>query len=172
MASNEFGSDVRQIKVKVEEVPDAPTDVTLDYKTSRSICIRWTPAFDGNSDILEYVITVQEDKQETEQDTFSSDMTSSSSSLSPLTLLNTTISGNQSLTTSVIRNLLPSRRYILSVHARNRVGLSPASHPLTVITDEEAPGSPPSNLRLILIDATTIKVRIRSRLTLLLTSRV
>ena len=160
MASNEFGSDVRQIKVKVEEVPDAPTDLQMEYKTSRSICIRWTPSFDGNSDIFEYVITVQEDKQESEQDNIFSGMSSSSreSSTSPLTLLNTTVSGNQSLTTSVIRNLLPSRRYILSVHARNRVGLSSPSQALTVITDEEAPGSPPTNVRLVLIDATTIKV--------------
>lgn len=169
MASNEYGSDVRQIKVRVEEVPDAPSELQVEYKTSRAICIRWTPGFDGNSDIIEYIIRIQEEIQETESGIFgfSSSPSSSSpsrdsrhhpSSSSSLTLLNTTVSGNQSLTTSVIRNLLPFRRYVLSVYARNRVGLSSSSEPLTVITDEEAPGGPPTTVRLTAVDATTIKV--------------
>lgn len=158
MASNEFGSDVRQIRVRVEEIPDAPTDLQLDYKTSRSVCIRWTPGFDGNSDILEYVVTIREEREEDpEASSFSSRRETTSSSF--LNLINTTVSGNQTATTTVIRNLLPSRRYVMSVHAKNRVGLSSASHPpLSVITDEEAPGGPPSNVRLVAIDATTIKV--------------
>ena len=172
MASNEYGSDVRQIKVRVEEVPDAPSELQVEYKTSRAICIRWTPGFDGNSDIIEYIIRIQEEIQETESGIFGFSSSPSSSSSSPsrdsrhypssssssLTLLNTTVSGNQSLTTSVIRNLLPFRRYVLSVYARNRVGLSSSSQPLTVITDEEAPGGPPTTVRLTAVDATTIKV--------------
>lgn len=168
MASNEYGSDVRQIKVRVEEVPDAPSELQVEYKTSRAICIRWTPGFDGNSDIIEYIIRIQEEIQETESGIFGFSSSPSSSpsrdsrhhpsSSSSLTLLNTTVSGNQSLTTSVIRNLLPFRRYVLSVYARNRVGLSSSSEPLTVITDEEAPGGPPTTVRLTAVDATTIKV--------------
>lgn len=60
--------------------------------------------------------------------------------------------------TMVIGNLQPYRRYVVTIQARNGVGTSDPSTPLTFVTDEEAPGGPPLNLQLTPLDASSVKV--------------
>ena len=115
----------------------------------------------GNSRILEYVVTVKLDPSHRfEQSLMSSpDLYSSSSSQGEhLLLLNVTASDNSSSESVVIRNLLPARRYLINVLARNRVGLSTQSDTLSVLTDEEAPAGPPIKIEVRALDATSAKV--------------
>lgn len=75
-----------------------------------------------------------------------------------MVLHNVTAGVNSTSESTVIRNLLPSRRYLLNVLARNRVGLSLPSETLAVITDEEAPGGPPMKAEVRALDAISVKV--------------
>ena len=74
-------------------------------------------------------------------------------------VVNTVTSSNSvQSATMVIGNLQPYRRYVVTIQARNSVGTSDPSSPVTFVTDEEAPGGPPLNLQLTPIDASSIKV--------------
>lgn len=75
-----------------------------------------------------------------------------------LILHNVTAGVNSTSESTVIRNLLPSRRYLINILARNRVGLSLPSETLTIITDEEAPGGPPMKAEARALDAISVKV--------------
>lgn len=88
----------------------------------------------------------------------SPELLSSSSKGEHLLLLNITASDNSSSETAVIRNLLPARRYLINVLARNRVGLSTPSDTVSVLTDEEAPAGPPIKIEVRALDATSAKV--------------
>lgn len=78
---------------------------------------------------------------------------SDSSGLSAITSSNSVQSGSV-----VIGNLQPYRRYVVTIQARNGVGTSDPSSPLSFVTDEEAPGGPPLNLQLTPVDASSVKV--------------
>lgn len=57
------GNDTRSAKLSVIELPFAPTNVMavrLDTATQRAVNISWTPGFDGNSPIKQYIIQKRE----------------------------------------------------------------------------------------------------------------
>lgn len=47
IASNAYGSDVRRVNLRVQEIPDPPAKVALEYKTSRSIALTWLQGYAG-----------------------------------------------------------------------------------------------------------------------------
>ena len=47
ISSNAYGTDVKRIHLRVEEIPDPPAKVALEYKTSRSIALTWQRGFTG-----------------------------------------------------------------------------------------------------------------------------
>ena len=50
IASNSYGSDVKRISVEVQETPEPPVKVTVEYKTSRSIALTWIQGYTGNGE--------------------------------------------------------------------------------------------------------------------------
>lgn len=57
------GNDTRSAKLSVIELPFAPTNVMavrLDTPTQRAVNISWTPGFNGNSPIKQYIVQKRE----------------------------------------------------------------------------------------------------------------
>ena len=162
LASNAFGNDIKQLDVRVEEIPEPPLELSVDSKSSRSISVHWRQPYTGNCPLAEYILRVRVEQVNLSDRTIVSVSGSTRDGhemMSTTTMSsehNITVNGNA--TSAVVRSLRPSTHYVLHAFARNRIGLSAASNPLTVITDEEAPGAPPSDVHLMAIDATSIKV--------------
>lgn len=55
--SNAFGEDEMNIRLIVQEAPEAPKDVRLLEVNSRSAKISWSLPFNGNNQITKYWIT-------------------------------------------------------------------------------------------------------------------
>lgn len=55
-ARNAFGQAERQIRLLVQEPPEAPEVVDVAHIGSRSIGLRWLAPFDGNSAIVKYLV--------------------------------------------------------------------------------------------------------------------
>lgn len=128
----------------MQEPPEPPGDIFVDSKSSRTVALRWEPGYDGNNPLIDFIINLKELLTQEEQD------------------MQENIGLERNVTvnhfSAVIRNLRPAYRYKVVVYARNSVGISHSSRPIEVLTDEEAPGGPPTNIRLTALDTTTIKV--------------
>lgn len=55
-ARNAFGQAERQLRLLVQEPPEAPEVVDVAHIGSRSIGLRWLAPFDGNSAIVKYLV--------------------------------------------------------------------------------------------------------------------
>lgn len=61
IASNSYGSDVKRISLEVQETPEPPVKVTVEYKTSRSIALTWIQGYTGNGeDTSNYTVIFQD----------------------------------------------------------------------------------------------------------------
>lgn len=63
MVTSPGGNETRSARLSVIELPFAPSAVRaerIDLETQRAINVSWTPGFDGNSPILNYVIQKRE----------------------------------------------------------------------------------------------------------------
>ena len=70
--------------------------------------------------------------------------------------INTTVSGIES--SALIRNLKPVSSYEVRVFAINSLGKSEGSQVIKLVTDEEAPGGPPLNVKAVAISSKSIRV--------------
>lgn len=55
--SNAYGSDVSDVRLIVQEPPDAPRDLSVMEGSSRTAKLGWSIPFNGNNQILKYWIT-------------------------------------------------------------------------------------------------------------------
>ncbi|KAK9695167.1 Immunoglobulin I-set domain [Popillia japonica] len=129
------GNDTRSAKLSVIELPFAPTNVMavrLDTATQRAVNISWTPGFDGNSPIKQYIIQKREVPE-----------------LGPIPdpLLNwitelSNVSADQRWV--LLTNLKAAAAYQFRVSAVNGVGEGDPSMPSNqVMLPQEAPSGPP-----------------------------
>ena len=93
-------------------------------KSSRVVNITWTPGFNGNSDILNYIVEISTDNQ-----TFG-EVTCQGLSSSGCVV-------SSSFTSASLEGLHPGRTYYIKVFASNKVGTSTDSSVIATITDEE-----------------------------------
>lgn len=57
------GNETRAAKLSVIELPFAPSNVKaerVDVGTQRAVNVSWTPGFDGNSPIKQYIVQKRE----------------------------------------------------------------------------------------------------------------
>ncbi|MGH0184642.1 UNVERIFIED_CONTAM: hypothetical protein FKN15_015969 [Acipenser sinensis] len=127
-AINSYGEDRGIIQLTVQEPPDPPV-VEIREVRDRSIALRWTMGFDGNSPITGYDIECK-----------------NKSDVSP------------QLNQATIIDLHPSSTYNIRMYAKNRIGKSEASNELTITTDEAAPDGPPQDVQLEPVTSQSIKV--------------
>ncbi|XP_035232056.1 Down syndrome cell adhesion molecule-like [Stegodyphus dumicola] len=138
-ASNSYGSDERNIKVLLEEVPAKPLDVKVLDVWARSASVVWSAPYAGNNAITKYKVQYWRDKH------------------GPQTLNEEEISAGQ--TTAVIQGLNPGTSYALAVVAENTIGHGEPSETIRFITSEEEPSGPPTDLNVEARGPTSILVR-------------
>lgn len=139
-AANIYGSASKIIALAVKEAPEEPKELKLISKSSRTLSLSWKSPYNGNDEIREYIIEL-------------------SNKLDDLDAKKN-ISANGNQTSVILRGLQPFQQYIITVSAKNMIGIGAASKELIVFTDEEAPAGEPTNVHLTPIDAHIIKVSI------------
>ncbi|KAL1416049.1 hypothetical protein MTO96_006520 [Rhipicephalus appendiculatus] len=63
--ANSHGKDEMFIKLTVQEAPSPPTNVHVSHLASRSVSIRWSVPFDGNSPITQYDLKIHSSRDGT-----------------------------------------------------------------------------------------------------------
>ncbi|KAJ8394703.1 hypothetical protein AAFF_G00043030 [Aldrovandia affinis] len=137
-AINSYGEDRGIIQLTVQEPPDPP-EVEIREVRDRTIALRWTMGFDGNSPITGYDI-------ECKNKSASWEIVQRTKDVSP------------QLNQATIIDLHPSSTYNIRMFAKNHIGKSEASNELTITTDEAAPDGPPQDVQLEAISSQSIKV--------------
>uniref|UniRef100_A0A8C5DD94 Cell adhesion molecule DSCAM n=1 Tax=Gouania willdenowi TaxID=441366 RepID=A0A8C5DD94_GOUWI len=137
-AINSFGEDRGIIQLTVQEPPDPP-EVEIREVRDRTIALRWTMGFDGNSPITGYDIECKN---------------KSASWLSAQVTKDVSPQLNQ----ATIIDLHPSSTYNIRMVAKNIIGNSNPSNELTITTDEAAPDGPPQDVTLEPTSPQSIKV--------------
>ncbi|GIY67328.1 hypothetical protein CDAR_254841 [Caerostris darwini] len=125
-ATNDYGSDERNIKVLIVEVPAQPSDVKLLHVWARSVNVGWSAPYSGNSAITQYRVQYWRDKHGSKK------------------LYEKEI--NATLTTAVIQGLQAGTPYAVAVVAENELGHGLSSETVPFQTIEEEPEGPPSDL--------------------------
>ncbi|XP_012414426.1 cell adhesion molecule DSCAM [Trichechus manatus latirostris] len=115
-AINSYGEDRGIIQLTVQEPPDPPEIEIKDVK-ARTITLRWTMGFDGNSPITGYDI-------ECKNKSDSWDSAQRTKDVSP------------QLNSATIIDIHPSSTYSIRMYAKNRIGKSEPSNELTITADE------------------------------------
>ncbi|KAG8187812.1 hypothetical protein JTE90_001187 [Oedothorax gibbosus] len=126
LAKNEYGSDERNVKLLVVEVPAQPMDVKVKEVWSRTASIMWSAPYSGNSPITKYIIQYWRDRG------------------GPHRLLEDTIPHSQ--TTVLLKNLQPGTPYGVTVLGENEIGQGQPSDILKFVTGEEEPSGPPTDV--------------------------
>ncbi|XP_054719282.1 hemicentin-1-like [Uloborus diversus] len=126
LAKNEYGTDERNIKLLVIEVPAKPIDVKLKEVWSRTASIMWYAPYTGNSPITKYIVQYWRDRG------------------GPHRLLEETVPNSQ--TTVLLKNLQPGTPYAVTVLGENEIGQGQPSDILKFVTGEEEPSGPPTDV--------------------------
>ncbi|GFR29678.1 contactin-2 [Trichonephila clavata] len=126
LAKNEYGSDERNVKLLVVEVPAQPLDVKVKEVWSRTTSIIWSAPYSGNSPITKYIIQYWRDRG------------------GPHRLLEDIIPSSQ--TTVLLKNLKPGTPYAVTVLGENEIGQGQPSDVLKFITGDEEPSGPPTDV--------------------------
>ncbi|KAG7266867.1 hypothetical protein CRUP_026074, partial [Coryphaenoides rupestris] len=137
-AINSYGEGRGLIQLTVQEPPDPPELEVREVK-DRSMNLRWTQRFDGNSIITSYDI---EYKNKT--DTW--ELKHSTRNISP--------TNNQ----ANIVDLHPASVYSIRMYSYNAIGKSEASKELTISTEEAQPDGPPMEVILEAVTSQSIRV--------------
>uniref|UniRef100_A0A4W5LN73 Cell adhesion molecule DSCAM n=1 Tax=Hucho hucho TaxID=62062 RepID=A0A4W5LN73_9TELE len=141
-AINSYGEDRGIIQLTVQEPPDPP-EVEIREVKDRTIALRWTMGFDGNSPITGFDI-------ECKNKSGSWETAQRTKDVSP------------QLNQATIIDLHPSSTYSIRMFAKNHIGKSEASNELTITTDEAAPDGPPQDVQLEAFSSQSIKVSWRA----------
>ncbi|XP_077051770.1 Down syndrome cell adhesion molecule a isoform X3 [Siphateles boraxobius] len=137
-AINSYGEDRGILQLTVQEPPEPPKVEIREVK-ERTIALRWTMGFDGNSPITGYDIECKNKTETWERARRTRDV-------------------SPTLNQATIIELHPSSTYNIRIFAKNHIGDSEPSNELTVTTDEADPEGPPQDVTLEAITSQSIKV--------------
>lgn len=177
--NNPAGNDSRTAYLNVVELPYAPTNLqaNLNSNQTRSVKLSWQPSFDGNSEIVKYIIQarittsfdlllLQQQQQYEQQSQHMSSMSNSQHEwfvikdnvyASVLEKIGVSRSGNSVKYWTFINELKPALSYEFKVSAINGIGEgmpSRASNNVTI--PEEVPSQAPQNLQASSINSKSI----------------
>ncbi|KAK7021096.1 hypothetical protein SK128_026418, partial [Halocaridina rubra] len=140
LASNVYGNDTKKINLIVQEVPGTPGSPRVVDSGSRIVNITWShPSHDGNSPISIYRILI----------------INSTDSWMNVGRIKTM---EVSRPFAQITGLTPAHSYLVRVVGVNSVGASPPSPQVSVSTAHEPPTDHVTNVRLIPISSTSLRV--------------
>ncbi|CAN7982350.1 unnamed protein product, partial [Ixodes hexagonus] len=124
-----------QVILFIAEPPSSPSNVHVTHLASRTVSLRWTPPFDGNSPITQYDLKVHSSRDGTS--------------------LVIPVPGSQLEMT--LDSLSPNSAYRVEVEAVNNIGTGTSSEPLFFTTDTEAPSAKPVDLKVIPLNSTSLR---------------
>jgi protein sidekick len=174
--NKEAGSDSSIAYLNVVELPYAPTAITAqlnDFNEKRSVNLTWTPTFDGNSDIVKYIIQGHVTASDViPQWSFKvaswggnvdNDWYVVKDNVEPIKSNDYSSKEQQQQQQqqqwTIIRDLKPAFSYQFRVSAVNGIGEGMPSRSSNEISlPEEVPASPPQNIQSIALDSTIIQV--------------
>uniref|UniRef100_A0A4W3HIJ6 DS cell adhesion molecule like 1 n=1 Tax=Callorhinchus milii TaxID=7868 RepID=A0A4W3HIJ6_CALMI len=137
-AINSYGEDRGLIQLTVQEPPDPP-ELEIREVKARSMNLRWTQRFDGNSLILGFDIEYKNKSD-------SWDLKQSTRNINP------------TINQANIVDLHPASVYSIRIYSFNKIGRSDPSKELTVSTEEAAPDGPPMEVILQPVTSQSIRV--------------
>nr|XP_033775126.1 Down syndrome cell adhesion molecule-like protein 1 isoform X2 [Geotrypetes seraphini] len=137
-AVNSYGEDRGLIQLTVQEPPDPP-ELEMREVKARSMNLRWTQRFDGNSIITGFDIEYK-NKSEIW------DFKQATRNISP------------TINQANIVDLHPASVYSIRMYSFNKIGRSEPSTELTVSTEEAAPDGPPMEVTLLPMTSQSIQV--------------
>ncbi|CAH1154339.1 unnamed protein product [Phaedon cochleariae] len=129
VATNAFGSDDTNINMIVQEVPEVPYGLKVLDKSGKTVQLSWVSPYDGNSPIKKFIIEYKPSKGSWDKNSE-----------------RVLIPGDQ--TEAGIFTLRPATTYHIRIIAENDIGSSDPSDTVTIITAEEVPSGPPTNIRV------------------------
>ncbi|XP_068223029.1 cell adhesion molecule Dscam1-like isoform X2 [Palaemon carinicauda] len=140
LASNVYGNDTKRVNLIVQEVPGTAGTPRVVDSGSRSVNITWSPpSHDGNSPISIYRILI----------------INSTDSWMNVGRMKTM---EVSRPVARVTGLKPAHSYLVRVVGVNSVGASPPSPEVKISTAHEPPTKPASNVRIIPISSTSLRV--------------
>lgn len=149
MATNEYGSAQRSIKLIVQEPPEIPKQFKTVTVSSRTVNVSWVPSYDGKSPITKYIVEFKAQEGQFWPQAY--DLTSNvtqgikfSDSWTSCEHYEMTSDLDQRWTQ--LTSLLPFTSYEMRLLAENGVGRSKPSEPVMVSTKEEVPEGPPTHI--------------------------
>ncbi|XP_050039355.1 cell adhesion molecule Dscam1-like isoform X1 [Dermacentor andersoni] len=140
MASNAYGRDETNFQVVVQEKPDSPRNLNIKEVTSQSVTMSWMQPYSGNLPLTSYIVQYKRDSEQ-----WTPDVMSVRNSPSDLSV--------------VVRNLNPVTTYNFRVVAENALGHGNPSEVVSVITKEEAPSNPPTDIKIEPTSSKSIKIK-------------
>ncbi|XP_014672723.1 PREDICTED: Down syndrome cell adhesion molecule-like protein Dscam2 [Priapulus caudatus] len=138
IATNEYGHDSRSVMLSVLEKPEPPGQVKVTGVSSRTIQISWNRPYDGNSEILKYIIEYQNVTGRW-TDTRMQDLPANA-------------------TVTTIRGFHPAYTYQFRLHAENALGRSDTSAVVTATTEEEVPSGTPVDVTIVATGSQSLEV--------------
>ncbi|XP_042327205.1 Down syndrome cell adhesion molecule-like protein 1 isoform X4 [Sceloporus undulatus] len=137
-AINSYGEDRGLIQLTVQEPPDPP-ELEIREVKARSMNLRWTQRFDGNS-----IITGFDIEYKNKSDSW--DFKQSTRNISP------------TINQANIVDLHPASVYSIRMYSFNKIGRSEPSKELTISTEEAAPDGAPMEVTLLPMTSQSIQV--------------
>ncbi|KAK2515189.1 Ptprq [Columba guinea] len=166
-AVGEGSPSVLMVRTQEQEPDSPPQNVELINVTATEINLRWLPPEQPNGLITHYEVLFSDSN-----DLFIKNASSTSISLGemkPYTLYNISVRaftrlghGNQSSFPLLVRtsetDLKKYTEYTVEVSASTTIGEGLLSAPLHILTDEDAPSSPPESLSVKQLSGVTVKL--------------
>lgn len=140
MASNAYGRDETNFQVVVQEKPDSPRNLNIKEVTSQSVAMSWMQPYSGNLPLTSYIVQYKRDSEQWTPDVMS-------------------VRNSPSELSVVVRNLNPVTTYNFRVVAENALGHGNPSEVVSVITKEEAPSNPPTDIKIEPTSSKSIKIK-------------
>ncbi|XP_055946667.1 cell adhesion molecule DSCAM-like isoform X3 [Argiope bruennichi] len=138
-AKNRFGEVNNTVVLRIVEPPERPVSVKVGEVWSRAATVSWSPPFDGNSPITQYLVHYWKDIEGTSH-----------------RLQERNVPATQ--TSVLLGDLQPGTTYLLRVVAENDVGRGESSEPFKLRTEEEAPSAPPTDVAVIATGPTSVSI--------------
>ncbi|XP_055349306.1 cell adhesion molecule Dscam2-like [Paramacrobiotus metropolitanus] len=138
--TNEYGSAKKVINLLVQEVPEAPTSISVLGTNSRMVKIGWTGGYDGNSPVINFIVEWKRPHEGWNDDGVKREYTP----------------GNSSEYT--VKSLKPAQRYDMRIRASNILGQSEPSQLVQILCDEEAPSDIPMDVQAVAASSTAVNL--------------
>ncbi|XP_022244234.1 Down syndrome cell adhesion molecule-like protein Dscam2 isoform X1 [Limulus polyphemus] len=136
---NSWGKDETNIQLLVLDHPAPPEHIRVKKVDERSVSLEWGEPPSGNNPIKKYILSYKTEGDSTRN--------------KPQKIV---VQGDQREV--VIRDLKPMTTYLFNLVAENAIGRSLPSADVSVITEEEAPTSPPVAVEIVPVNSRALKV--------------